>query len=82
VLLLPETDILDAQKIAERLRMMVSSFSIECEPEELHVTLSLGVACLESGCKSFAELLRRSDEALLEAKRAGRNSIKSWKSRQ
>jgi diguanylate cyclase (GGDEF)-like protein len=79
VLLLPETNLMEAQGLAERLRTQISSVTVQTDQREICVTISLGVASLDSSCADLSDLLRRSDEALLEAKRSGRNSVRVWK---
>jgi two-component system cell cycle response regulator len=41
----------------------------------LEITVSIGVACTEGADDKPDALLKRADEALYEAKRAGRNRI-------
>ena len=80
VALLPDSDADGARVVAERLREAVEAQSISHEYSTTSpvVTLSLGVACVEPAGeqKSGAEsLLKRADEALYAAKRAGRNRV-------
>ena len=59
---------------AERLRARVEQLDFRVEGERVPLTLSAGVACFpELYIKTAAELLLFADEALYEAKRAGRN---------
>lgn len=71
VLLLPETDAPQAHRIAEALRQSIA----ETGP----VTVSIGVASctFHPDDLSAAQLIRRGDEALHEAKRLGRNRVVS-----
>ena len=78
VLLLPETPSANAHILAERLREAVAVMPTETEQGSIRVTISIGVASLEPGCHNLEELLRRSDEALYVAKRAGRNCVSVW----
>ena len=77
-LLLPETGLLPAQQIAERLRKALERrLSVDIAKDEVRAvsyTVSLGVAELRNG-ESFSELLQRADRALYQAKVAGRNRI-------
>ncbi|MEP7358382.1 MAG: sensor domain-containing diguanylate cyclase, partial [Anaerolineales bacterium] len=77
-LLLPETDAGLAYVAAERLRAEVSLGPIETARAAISITVSLGVAALDDSCASLAELFQRADEALYEAKRAGRNRVSVW----
>jgi len=71
ILLLPNTDLEEAVKIAETLRL-----AIENEPFETIGTLtcSFGVATLHEN-ESSEELLKRIDDLLYEAKAKGRNRV-------
>lgn len=71
ILLLPQTSVEDAARTAERIRDVVSTTTF---PYVGTMTVSAGVAAL-SDCGSRDALLRRADEALYEAKGAGRNVV-------
>jgi len=71
VILCPETNIEQAVERAERLRRSVMGMRVTNQPA-LHVTASFGVAEIRHG-DSVDCLLKRADQALYEAKRAGRN---------
>ncbi|MCE4553701.1 sensor domain-containing diguanylate cyclase [Roseateles cellulosilyticus] len=74
VVLLPRTDLAGAREVAERIRLMVQDAPfITPDGGTLNATLSAGLAMLQPGAASFAELLNSADQALYEAKRAGRN---------
>ncbi len=72
-LLLPNTDIKMAEQLAERLRRLINDVHIEGPG---HISASFGVASypLHAGDPDF--LFRKADEALYEAKQAGRNMVK------
>ncbi|MBX3451366.1 MAG: diguanylate cyclase [Planctomycetaceae bacterium] len=75
VVLCPEALLEDAMRRAERLRTSLRQSSIG-GVETLRVTASFGVATLEPG--DTAELLlRRADNALYDAKNAGRDCVRS-----
>jgi two-component system cell cycle response regulator len=71
--LLPETDLEQALVLAEKLRAIVAAAELVVDDERVPVTISLGVACLAPELETVEDLLRRADERLYEAKRAGRN---------
>lgn len=72
ILLLPETTLYDASSIAERIRQRISEANF---PSVGHLTVSAGVASLFDCGGDINSLLRRADEALYEAKGAGRNVV-------
>ena len=71
VVLCPGTQLDQAEKKAERLRLAVSNACI-AELIDTQVTISLGVAEIEPG-DSVESVLRRADKALYRAKESGRN---------
>ncbi|PJZ04152.1 hypothetical protein PRCB_17945 [Pantoea rodasii] len=71
ILLLPQTALEDAARTAERIREVVSTTMF---PFVGAMTVSAGVASL-ADCGSREALLRRADEALYEAKGAGRDAV-------
>jgi two-component system cell cycle response regulator len=62
---------------AERLRRQICAapFSVPSIPQGLDITVSIGVAACEAGDDSAEALMKRADEGLYEAKRAGRNRV-------
>jgi diguanylate cyclase (GGDEF)-like protein/PAS domain S-box-containing protein len=75
--LLPETDRRAAADAAERLRAHLAETPIDIGLKKLICTASVGVATLDRLDDSIDDLLRRADEALLRAKRNGRNRVES-----
>jgi diguanylate cyclase (GGDEF)-like protein len=79
-LLLPQTRAVDAFRIAERVRANIAGLSIIAPGatggERVHVTVSIGVAALDSGSKrEYAELLAAADAALYRSKAGGRDQV-------
>ena len=76
VILLPDADLNQVLQCAERIRSEVerSRFDIGTDAP-LHVTLSLGVTQLDTAHDSIQSGLSRADEALYQAKHAGRNRV-------
>ena len=70
---MPETDLDAGHRIAERLRSRIAGTPVE----EVAVTVSIGAAVIQpdTGEEELDAALRRADEALYEAKRAGRNRV-------
>ncbi|WP_226684135.1 tetratricopeptide repeat-containing diguanylate cyclase [Shewanella indica] len=76
LLLLPETSREECLKIAERLRQTLAESSPEALAGESRVTISAGVATLNTELQ-FSELLKLADNALYCAKNKGRNRVES-----
>lgn len=75
VVILPDTDAEAALTVAERLRTRIADtpFKVSADASEIPVTVSIGVAAGGRLGDTAEGLIRRADEALYEAKRAGRN---------
>jgi len=75
--IMPDTRLEDAQRIAERIRLHVagSPFRVAGGQELLTVTISVGVACTISDQDTPETLLKRADDAVYDAKHAGRNRV-------
>lgn len=73
VILLPETDMVQAEKMAERLREFIQSSEIDLEEHKLNITASFGVSTLTTGIQSIDTLITKADSALYQAKQEGRN---------
>ena len=71
--MLPDTDAQQAWLIAERLRMSIEALAVECEGRAIGCTASFGVAVHEQEAVCLDTLLGEADQALLQAKREGRN---------
>ncbi|HLZ37113.1 MAG TPA: diguanylate cyclase [Mycobacteriales bacterium] len=67
----------DAHRVAERLRERVRRVPVLIADRNVTITLSIGIAS-GSGSVDLAELLRRADAALYDAKRAGRDCTRSF----
>jgi diguanylate cyclase (GGDEF)-like protein len=77
IICLPHTGPSEALQIAERLREKVSLISAEgVGSSEVQVTISVGVASLETSRRSLDELIAAADAALYRAKAAGRNCVR------
>lgn len=77
VVFLPNTPAATAYQIAERLRDAIAGTEIPVEQESVSVTASFGVAGLNcrNAANDLEELLKKADNALYEAKSAGRNVV-------
>ena len=75
-LVLVETNFKQAMEAAERVRDAVEKHRFRFEDRSFHLTISLGVAeCPDDGTATSLELIKKADEKLYEAKRAGRNRV-------
>ena len=82
IVIAPNTALTHALELADRLRKGVElenlGFGGEAgDTPELQVTVSVGVAQLDPAADEWATLVRRAEEAVTRAKRAGRNRVAS-----
>ncbi len=77
VIVMPDTDPVVAQQVAERIREQIESdpFLVSGGSHQVRVTTSAGVSSLDPGIASVADLLKEADKALYEAKANGRNRV-------
>ena len=77
VVIMPDTSLEAAQRVAERLRLHVSGapFKVAGVEELLQVTISIGVAATLGEGDTPEALLKRADEGVYEAKAKGRNVV-------
>jgi diguanylate cyclase (GGDEF)-like protein len=76
IVLLPETAADGALAVVERLRERIASAPLELENgAQVSMTVSIGLASLNNPQEGFEALLKRADDALYAAKRAGRNCV-------
>jgi diguanylate cyclase (GGDEF)-like protein len=74
VVLLPETNLDGTEITGQRLRKNIESQPLTVEAGVLNITISLGITAAAIGYKGVGQsLIDIADEALYEAKRAGRN---------
>lgn len=75
-ILLPKTDIEEAEKVAERLRKTITESSVSFEDSVISITVSIGLTTYnQKNSNNMDDLLQKADIALYEAKSAGRNCI-------
>ncbi|MGE0239656.1 MAG: PleD family two-component system response regulator [Parvibaculaceae bacterium] len=79
VIVLPNTNAEVAAKIADRMCRSIStkSFNVGARTGPLTITVSIGVAAVEGSSDTMETIMKRADEALYSAKRAGRNRVNS-----
>jgi diguanylate cyclase (GGDEF)-like protein len=76
VVVSPATELLGALTLAESLRAQVVAATSAHLPEELRITVSIGVAVYPDSALDAATLLRAADEALYEAKAHGKDRVR------
>ena len=87
LIILPETDPVSSLEAAERLRIGVASARhITSAPCEISITVSVGIvdfdpqALVQADVNiTISELVKHADQAMYQAKAAGRNRVVSWK---
>jgi diguanylate cyclase (GGDEF)-like protein/PAS domain S-box-containing protein len=77
VVLLPETDRSMASRIADRIRGAITENPVATDTGPVSVTISMGIAQRRNGSSDLAILLNQADQALMQAKKSGRNRIKA-----
>ncbi|EFQ66174.1 diguanylate cyclase [Pseudomonas fluorescens WH6] len=76
VLLMPDSPLADALAVGGVLRNAIEACPFHFKGEPVTITVSMGVAQLQSGERSELAL-KRADEALYRAKAAGRNQVQA-----
>lgn len=76
ILLLPHTPLDEGLKLAERLRLSISSMQIHIsETQRLKITVSIGLAPVSLHIISIDEILGLTDPLLMEGKNQGKNQV-------
>lgn len=76
IFLLPNTDIKEAGKVAEKLRLVIEKSLFEkASTRALSVTASFGVSGNNEKLGSWDNIVKAADEALYKAKNSGRNQV-------
>ncbi|TML56938.1 MAG: GGDEF domain-containing protein [Actinobacteria bacterium] len=73
-ILLPETDALGAEALAENLRLAVAELAVPAGEAQVHITASFGVAAFPES-HNADELMTAADLALYGAKRQGKDRV-------
>jgi diguanylate cyclase (GGDEF)-like protein len=74
--MLIETDARHALEVAEKLKKEIEGHTFQWQQNQLSVNLSIGVATAPaSGIQAVSDLVQAADQALYQAKRAGRNTV-------
>jgi len=74
LVVLPGTDLVEANQIVDRLRSAVADHVFIIQNHNISMTVSCGISCYEG--QSLHQLIEEADNHLYEAKRLGRNQCK------
>jgi diguanylate cyclase (GGDEF)-like protein len=75
LLLIPRLDMEKTMAIADRVRKAVEEMAVDVQDEAVKITISAGVASLQSTDGTLEALIERADHTLLKAKASGRNMV-------
>ena len=75
VILFPGQGLRECQVPAERIRKAVEAATFVAGEQSLRCTVSMGLATAPGHARAPADLIKRADEALYQAKRTGRNRL-------
>ncbi len=75
VVILPETDRLNAQVLGERIRKRVEKTRFRFQGKKVGLTVSAGLASFPHDASTVEELVRCADKAVYRAKALGKNNI-------
>lgn len=78
IILLPETALDGARRVAERIRQRVADLRYGHGGNQIAITVSAGVARLTTGMENVEDIIRQADAALYRAKEKGRNRVEAW----
>lgn len=74
LLIFPETSLVVAQQVAQRIRQHVGGTPIHLPEHSIPITISIGLTHFKHD-ETLESLLQRADEAMYAAKQAGRNCV-------
>lgn len=75
--LMPETDLRSAKRVADRLRRNASKATVEIDNAAINYTISIGLVASNHGKHKLDDLMRNADAALYAAKASGRDQVKA-----
>lgn len=75
ILALRETTLRIAVEVGERIRSTIEKHPFMFEEKQIPVTISIGIATIDSTSKNPEELIATADKALYDAKNQGRNRV-------
>ncbi len=78
VILMPETDIVGAKWLADRLCSNIRKQPYRDQNGEIPMTVSIGISAIQNEDDKYEEILLRADHALYQAKDHGRNRVELY----
>jgi len=76
LVLLPDTPLAGARRVAETLRLAIADHPVAWADRTLTVTASFGVTTIAPGETDPLAIMARADGALYQAKQSGRNCVR------
>lgn len=76
-LILVKSNIQEAERIAERIRLTIAESYVEKENMKIQYTMTFGIAQIESKYKKIEETIQKADERLYYGKLNGKNQVVS-----
>ena len=80
-IILPETDSQNAFLVAERIREAIANEVLEIDANQIKITASIGIATFPDDANDWEDLIKKADERLYKAKKAGKNIVISKEQR-
>lgn len=74
-IIMPGASLTILERTAEKIRSRFEKLRLEYEDHTIQTTISLGAASFPQHASNLTEVLERADQALYQAKRAGRNRV-------
>jgi diguanylate cyclase (GGDEF)-like protein len=75
VVILPETDKMNAMVLGERIRQRVAATEVKYKGNKIRLTISGGLASYPFNASNTSDLMKCADQALYQAKGSGKNNI-------
>lgn len=79
-ILLKNCSLVQAEKIAHRLRKRIQEFRFNWQEKNLVLGVSIGIVGIDNNSSNFSDLLSEADTACYAAKKQGRNWVRVYKS--
>ena len=76
VVLLDETELMDAKSTAEKIRAQVENIKLKYQDQVVTTTVSIGLTIFSDAEESLSSLMRKADMGLFVAKENGSNTVK------